>query len=317
MRKNITMMKFQKLWGGSMKFELNEYHRNVSDEELIADVKRVAETLGKNTLTGDEYLLHGKYHLSTIRKRLGHGSWKKVLELCALETRGHNFKCVMSDEDIVADLKRVANLLGVETLTRKEYSIHGMHHGDTLSDKRGRSWNKILELAGMKPVQNRNFSNEDLFKEIERIWVMLGKQPTASDIKKGISKYSLQSYARRFGGWRKALEAFVDFINSDDSPQEESNAVEKEEKAVPETAPGCFVHKTPRDINLRLRFKVFLRDHFKCCACGASPAKDPAVVLHVDHILPWSKGGETVLDNLQTLCAKCNLGKSDLSCDDK
>ena len=296
-----------------MKFELNEYHHNVPDEELIADVKRVAETLGQNTLTGDEYLSHGKYHLSTIRKRLGHGSWKKVLELCDLETRGHNFKCVMSDEDIVADLKRVANLLGVETLTRKEYSIHGMHHGDTLSDKRDRSWNKVLELAGMKPVQNRNFSNEELFEEIERIWTMLGRQPTASDIKKGISKYSLNSYARRFGGWRKALEAFVNFINSDDSPKEENNIVEKDEKVVSDTASGCFVHKTSRDINLRLRFKVFLRDHFKCCACGASPAKDPAV----DHILPWSKGGETVLDNLQTLCAKCNLGKSDLSCDEK
>ena len=188
-------------WDGNMKFELNEYHRNVSDEELIADVKRVAVKLGKNTLTGDEYLSHGKYHLSTVRRRLGHGSWKKVLELCALETRGHNFKCVLSDEDIVADLKRVADLLGVETLTRKEYSTYGMHNGDTLSHKRGRSWNKILELAGMEPILNRNFTNEALFEEIERIWIMLGRQPTTTDIKKGISKYSLQSYARRFGGW--------------------------------------------------------------------------------------------------------------------
>ena len=39
-----------------MKFELNEYHRNVPDEELIADVKRVAAKLGKDTLTSDEYL---------------------------------------------------------------------------------------------------------------------------------------------------------------------------------------------------------------------------------------------------------------------
>ena len=297
-----------------MKFELNEYHRNVSDEELIADVKRVAIKLGKNTLTGDEYLLHGKYHLSTVRRRLGHGSWKKVLELCALETRGHNFRCVLSDEDIAADLKRVANLLGIETLTRKEYSIYGMHHGDTLSDKRGRSWNKVLELAGMKPVQNRNFTNEDLFEEIERIWILLGRQPTATDIKNGISKYSLNSYARRFGGWRKALEAFVNFINTEDSPQEASATVANEENVVADAAgEKTITHKTPRDINLRLRFKVFLRDHFKCCACGASPAKDPAVVLHVDHIMPWSKGGETILENLQTLCSKCNLGKSDLS----
>ncbi|HIY39301.1 MAG TPA: HNH endonuclease, partial [Candidatus Agathobaculum merdigallinarum] len=70
--------------------------------------------------------------------------------------------------------------------------------------------------------------------------------------------------------------------------------------------------KTRRDINLRLRFRVMQRDNFKCCICGASPANDPTVVLHIDHIMPWSKGGETIMENLQTLCSKCNLGKSNL-----
>ena len=65
-------------------------------------------------------------------------------------------------------------------------------------------------------------------------------------------------------------------------------------------------------MNLRTRFIVMQRDKFKCCVCGASPAKDSSVELQVDHIIPWAKGGETVIDNLQTLCSKCNLGKSDL-----
>ncbi|NQV14303.1 HNH endonuclease [bacterium] len=46
--------------------------------------------------------------------------------------------------------------------------------------------------------------------------------------------------------------------------------------------------------------------------CGISPAKDPDVILHVDHIKPWSKGGETEINNLQALCEKCNVGKSDM-----
>jgi 5-methylcytosine-specific restriction endonuclease McrA len=33
-------------------------------------------------------------------------------------------------------------------------------------------------------------------------------------------------------------------------------------------------------------------------------------MLHVDHIKPWSLGGLTVDENLQTLCEPCNLGKS-------
>lgn len=70
-------------------------------------------------------------------------------------------------------------------------------------------------------------------------------------------------------------------------------------------------HRTKRDISVKLRFDVFKRDNFKCCICGASPAKDPNIELHIDHVIPWSKGGETELENLQTLCSRCNIGKSD------
>ena len=78
---------------------------------------------------------------------------------------------------------------------------------------------------------------------------------------------------------------------------------------------GKAMKNRARSISDKLRYAVLKRDHFKCCACGASPAKDPSVELHVDHIIPWSKGGDTSLDNLQTLCSKCNLGKSDLIID--
>ena len=72
------------------------------------------------------------------------------------------------------------------------------------------------------------------------------------------------------------------------------------------------IHKTKRDIPVSLRYQILKRDNFKCCMCGASPATDQSIILHIDHIKPWSKGGETTFENLQTLCSKCNLGKSDL-----
>jgi 5-methylcytosine-specific restriction endonuclease McrA len=34
--------------------------------------------------------------------------------------------------------------------------------------------------------------------------------------------------------------------------------------------------------------------------------------LVIDHKVPWSLGGETVMENLQALCTQCNGGKSDL-----
>ena len=59
----------------------------------------------------------------------------------------------------------------------------------------------------------------------------------------------------------------------------------------------------------KMRYDVLKRDDFKCQKCGIS-AKDGAK-LHVDHIIPVSKGGITTLSNLQILCDRCNLGKSD------
>ena len=58
-----------------------------------------------------------------------------------------------------------------------------------------------------------------------------------------------------------------------------------------------------------LRYDILRRDGFRCQLCGAS-AKEGAT-LHVDHIVPVSKGGKTVSSNLRTLCDRCNIGKSD------
>jgi 5-methylcytosine-specific restriction endonuclease McrA len=49
-----------------------------------------------------------------------------------------------------------------------------------------------------------------------------------------------------------------------------------------------------------------------CKICGKSRAKYNDLELVVDHVFPWSKGGETVFENLQTLCQPCNGGKGDL-----
>ena len=58
-----------------------------------------------------------------------------------------------------------------------------------------------------------------------------------------------------------------------------------------------------------LRYDIFKRDNFRCQICGSS-AQD-GVKLHVDHIIPVSKGGQTIESNLRTLCDRCNMGKSD------
>ena len=60
----------------------------------------------------------------------------------------------------------------------------------------------------------------------------------------------------------------------------------------------------------KLREFIKARDHFTCCNCGNSTSIEPNLLLEIDHIIPVSKGGRTVEDNLQTLCWKCNRAKS-------
>ena len=59
----------------------------------------------------------------------------------------------------------------------------------------------------------------------------------------------------------------------------------------------------------KLRDFIKNRDNYTCCKCGNSTHIEPNLLLEIDHIVPVSKGGATVEDNLQTLCWKCNRSK--------
>lgn len=58
-------------------------------------------------------------------------------------------------------------------------------------------------------------------------------------------------------------------------------------------------------VSAAMRAAVLERDGFVCGICGDEIEDD----LHIDHIRPVSRGGETVLDNLQPAHARCNLSK--------
>ncbi|MBI2283300.1 MAG: HNH endonuclease [Bacteroidetes bacterium] len=56
----------------------------------------------------------------------------------------------------------------------------------------------------------------------------------------------------------------------------------------------------PQDV----KDKVWNRDSGRCVKCGSQEN------LEFDHIIPFSKGGATTYRNLQILCKKCNIEKS-------
>lgn len=286
-----------------MRYVLEPDNRNCPDDVLFGDLRLVATKLGKTSITKDDYNAHGRFSAATMQKRFG--SSNNALEKSGLLVQK---RMDIPHNELLNDLKRSATELGVKVLSTNDYSRVGHFSVVTVQRAYG-SWSKALEAAELEISENwrPKVSEEELLSNLAIVWETLGRQPKKSDLCPPFSRISAHSYVRRFGSWRQALENFVALADQ----------LEPEEMPVPEAAVQAPVllppkKRTQRDPSWRLRFLVNRRDRFTCCACGRSPATHPGVVLHVDHIVPWSQGGETTLGNLQTLCEVCNIGKSDL-----
>ena len=207
------------------------------------------------------------------------------------------------DESLINELKRVAGLIPEGKLTTRQFDNHSKVHSSTLFRRFG-SWRNALAAAGLSnrfDDSTRAFSDEECFENLLAVWTALGRQPSFRDMAKPPSRIGTEAYVRHWGTWQKALEAFVERVNQDAPSETQSVSGTTASKQIP-------VRRTGRSIPLGLRYTVLMRDRFRCVLDGRSPATHP-VTLHIDHIKPWAEGGETVLENLRTLCSECNLGK--------
>jgi HNH endonuclease/Homing endonuclease associated repeat len=185
----------------------------------------------------------------------------------------------------------------------KYYEIGGVHY------------EALFEAAGLEATNlGRRYTDEECFENMLTVWTHFGRPPMHKEMSEAPSKVGGKAYIRRFGTWNKALAAFVERVNrGGDSEDLQDPDGTTTSVAASSTAdmrlPSRRSPDDTRDIRLGLRFRVLHRDKFKCVLCGDHPARNPECVLHVDHVVPWSKGGRTSEDNLRTLCATCNVGR--------
>ncbi len=287
-----------------MKFELNPFHRNTPENELLDDLRRVAAELSVQSLTQEQYDERGVFCAATFKKRFG--KWSDALCVAGLRpSKRMNIKA----EELIADIRRVSEIYGTKRLTKAQYKAHGKF-SETVVYRCFGSWPKALSALGVEPGWGP-ISTEELFENLEAVWRHLGRQPTVDEMIPPLSKYSGHTYANRFGGYRKALQEFVASIERPStSSQLKPRPVSTEDQTIMFASQSRGVPS--RTIGWRLRFLTLRRDGFRCRACGRSPAVTAGVELVVDHVLAWSNGGKTALENLQTLCIECNGGKSNL-----
>jgi hypothetical protein len=202
------------------------------------------------------------------------------------------------DQAVLDDIRRCSDQLGRGTITMEEYKKMGKA-SPSMVQRRFGSWSAALDAANLKQSRSKiGITDEELFDNLVSVWTAIGRQPSYDDLERASSKYSVGTYEKRFKGWGNALKAFVEWVEARD---------DKDDLA-PTPVANVRRQRTPREPNARLRWRVLERDGNVCCLCGRSPPDGAR--LHVDHIVPWSAGGETTLENLRILCERCNLGKS-------
>lgn len=284
-------------------FELKTLE-DYSDESLIAELRRVASEFNGKRLTLEKFNDLSRVHSTTLRYRFG--SWKNALNIAGVsETLAPRFN-PLTREAIIEALRAHTKEFPGQPVTAKEIAKRMGIDRNSISRRFG-NWQDLLSEVGLEPVPlGRRYTDEECYENIVTLWTHYGRQPNFAELKRPPSKVGSKAYILRWGGWRAALSAFIKYINQ--APETKVIAA-VQESSTETLAVQTPTDITPKSISLALRYKVLSRDRFKCVICGRSPAKDPSIELHVDHIFPWSKGGQNTEENLRTLCFDCNLGK--------
>lgn len=223
---------------------------------------------------------------------------KSDLELFNIDRTRHRY----SKREVIESLKLFSEYIGGKPTSRAAYKnwSHKLVSPEVIYVMFG-SWEEACRQAGVPlPGKKHRYLDRDLIEHMEKVWRYFERRPIERD---------LNQYNKIFGTtinrcvYRRRWGSFASFTKK--LGQYKLGLITYEELA-----------KRANDnrrtaIPARLRAEVLLRDNYTCRDCGVSPRNSKRVKLEVHHIIPFSKGGETTMDNLVTNCKLCNVGKSD------
>ena len=102
----------------------------------------------------------------------------------------------ISDRELIEDLEKVAYKLHKKVFTIEDYKKHGRFSYSTPANRFGGCLN-ALEKAGLKKTREYNIPEEEWFRNLEEVWIKLGRQPYPSDMGKPLSIYFYARYKRK------------------------------------------------------------------------------------------------------------------------
>ena len=159
-----------------------------------------------------------------------------------------------------------------------------------------KEWQKksqeLIEKSPIKKIRQKQY-DECLDVENMFVFVFVKKQ----------TRYSQHNYVK------SAYYVMNDVSQFSASYSWLAQRYKRLEKINFETNLSTYRDKDQRKLMTKeLRELIAIRDNYTCQICGKY--MPDGVGLHIDHIVPVSKGGKSVPSNLQVLCSKCNGQKS-------
>ena len=305
------------------RFELN-FLDDHTNEALLAEIQRVAAAFSGESLSKRSFdTLSGRVSASTICKRFG--GWREALETACMghlyngrpiteKVRKNRLSRAMSETDLVHELQRVHSITGRDVLSAEEFARLSVIGVGAIRGRFG-TWQNALTVAGISQSNHaKRYSDEECFENLVAVWTHYGRVPQYLEMKQAPSVVGPKAYVVRWGTWRKSLKTFVEWANAEGEISEGATSSGDETSVEPKpSVPLVRKEEDCREVRPGLRFKVFMRDRFRCLACGRSPATHLHIELHADHIVSVHDKGKTAIENLQTLCQDCNLGKGKTS----
>ena len=173
---------------------------SLSRAELLAELRRLTEELGKVPSTAD-MTAHGEYSIAPYYKQFE--SWTTAVETAGYEPNVTPVR--RTQKALLDDLHRLADECGRKPTTT-DIETHGIASPETYRNRFG-SLNDALEAAGFeRRTKGTKLSREELCDALRTLADELGRPPTTTDMRTD-GPYSEGTYVNRFGSWTAACEA--------------------------------------------------------------------------------------------------------------
>jgi len=147
------------------------------------------------------------------------GSWHAAMLAAGLTPKSN--KRLILPEDLIHEARALAARLGKNTLTVFDWSRHGSCNDGTIRRRFG-SWEAFLKEANLDIGNPQDIPNQQLLKELGRLYRVLRKPVSPGDMD-GMGQYSSSTYIRRWGSWKSAWCCFIETAETSVAPQEDSS----------------------------------------------------------------------------------------------